>query len=120
VMTALLPIAVLIDQRSNTLGLKRAALVQRLGYRNIAKGLRSLEGLCNGELDRYPDLLSALPGTLGVSEREVSEAVSDTKKVLQAAYDKKCEEEEALYRRMFEPHAIILTEHSRPSQVFVV
>lgn len=119
-MTSLLPIAVLIERRSRMLGLKRTALVRRLGYRNIAKGLRSLEAVCSGGLARYPDLLRALPGALNMSDREVYEVASDTEVALQAASAKKDKEGEALYRRTFRPHAIILTERSLPAQIFVV
>jgi len=119
-MTSLLPIALFIEQRSSNLGLNRTTLVRRLGYRNVAKGLHSLDAVCKGQLDRYPDLLRALPVALDVADRDVAEAASDTQAALQAAYDEKREEEDALYRRTFQPHAIILTKRSRPTQIFVV
>jgi|SRR5690625_793792 len=116
-MTSALPIAALIEQRSSTLGLTRAALIQRLGYRNIAKGLRSLECLCNGDLDRYPDLMRALPSALCVSDEEVSNAAIDTSAALQAVHETKMKEDDASYRRTFQPHAVVL---ARPAQIFVI
>lgn len=116
-MTFALPIAALIDQRSSTLGLTRVLLVQRLGYSNIAKGLRSLECVCNGDLDRYPELMRALPSALRVSDQEVSNAAIDTSAALQALHDNRMKEDDASYRRTFQPHAVIL---ARPAQVFVI
>lgn len=116
-MTSALPIAALIEQRSSKLGLTPAALVQRLGYRNIAKGLRRLECVCNGDLGRYPDLIRALPNVLCVSDQEVSNAAIDTSAALQAVHDNSVNEDDAFYRRMFQPHAVIL---ARPAQIFVI
>lgn len=116
-MSSALPIASLIEQRTSVLGLTRAELVQRLGYRNISKGLRSLECVCNGDLNRYPDLLRALPGALEISRQETDDAVRDTLATLQAVYDEEMKIADASYRLTFRPHAVIL---ARPAQVFVI
>lgn len=116
-MSSALPIASLIEQRTSVLCLTRAELVQRLGYRNISKGLRSLEYVCSGDLSRYPDLLRALPGALEVSRQEIDDAVLDTLATLQAVHDEEMKVADASYRRTFQPHAVIL---ARPAQVFVI
>lgn len=119
-MISSLPIRVLIEQRSKQLGLKPAALVQRLGYQNISKGLRSLERVCCGELERHGDLMRVLPAALEVPESEVSKVIASTRAAMQAESDKKQKAEDTLYRETFQPHAVIVTEHSRPTQIFVV
>ena len=117
-MDSFLPIAVLIEVRLRALGINRAALVQRLGYANIAKGLRNLENLCHGDLDRYPDLVRALAGALDIPEEEVARAIRESRAALEGAARTDKEAQEALYRRNFRPHAVILTERSRPSPIF--
>lgn len=119
-MTSTLPIAILIKQRCQTLGISRSDLVTRLGYRNITKGLRNVQNVCNGKLVRYPALIRSLPNALNVSDRAVDTAINNTKAVLKAAAKNKQEHENALYRANFQPHAVILTERSRPSPIFVV
>jgi hypothetical protein len=55
-----LAIQVLIDERSRELGLSRSELVQRCGYKNISKGIRRLDELYAGDLQRTAHLLAGL------------------------------------------------------------
>ena len=44
-----LAIAALIRSRLTELGLSRGEFVKRLGYKNIAKGIRRIDVLCEGK-----------------------------------------------------------------------
>jgi hypothetical protein len=107
-----LPINTLITERRKALGLSRTDLIQRAGYSNIAKGLRRLDAICDGEFQVCRSLLHSLPSVLEVSPVVLARAVEDTKRQFQEA-------EEAAYRSSFVPHAVILTEREIPHPIFV-
>jgi hypothetical protein len=44
------PIHTLIENRRKTLGIRRSELTRRCGSKNVAKGLRRLDALCDGDL----------------------------------------------------------------------
>ena len=46
-----LAIATLIRSRMIELGLSRGEFAKRLGYRNIAKGIRRIDALCEGDIE---------------------------------------------------------------------
>jgi hypothetical protein len=46
-----LAIATLIRSRMAELGLSRGEFLKRLGYKNIAKGIRRIDVLCDGDLE---------------------------------------------------------------------
>ncbi len=102
----------LIRSRCRELGLSSAELIRRCGYANVSKGLRRLEQLGSGEFDRAAGLIRVLPSGLEVTLACVEQAVERSKRQLRDA-------EEAAWRRSFKPHAIILTESSRPEPIFV-
>jgi hypothetical protein len=54
----------LVSNRCRELGLGRADLIRRTSYKNLAKGLRRLDELFAGELERTKDLIRALPYAL--------------------------------------------------------
>jgi hypothetical protein len=56
----LLPIASLIETRSNELGVSFSQIVARSGYRNLPKGLRRLNELLNGDVSRAQVMISKL------------------------------------------------------------
>ena len=107
-----LPIQALISGRSEELGLSAVELVRRCGYKNIPKGLRRLEQLCQGDFARSTVLLHALPYALEVTAEVVKQAVEQTQQNLREA-------EELAWREAFRPHAIILTEREIPQPIFV-
>ncbi len=107
-----LPIATLVSSCCKELGLRPAELVHRCGYKNIPKGLRRLEQLCQGNFNSSDTLIRALPPALDVPVEVVRKAVEDTQRQLREA-------EEAAWRAQFVPHAVILTERQRPTQLFV-
>ena len=60
-MKSNLAIATLIQSRMTELGLSRGEFAKRLGYKNIAKGIRRIDALCEGDItgehSRLPDRL---------------------------------------------------------------
>ena len=107
-----LAIHALIDTRRNELGLSAVELIRRCNYKNVAKGLRRLEHLCNGEFNGQSGLIQALPDALGVSSEVVGQAVEETQRYLR-------DTEEAAWRAAFKPHAVIVTDRARPEPLFV-
>ena len=57
-----LAIATLVrSPRMIELGLSRGELAKRLGYKNIAKGIRRIAVLCDGDLEGTKHFLDVLP-----------------------------------------------------------
>src|SRR6266496_5343716 len=104
------PITALIEDRCRALGLTRQDVVRRAGYVNLSKGVRRLDALLAGDLHTTRGLIDLLPVALDVPVEVVTEAVEATKRELWAR-------EDAAYRAQFRPHAIILTEHERPTSI---
>jgi hypothetical protein len=105
------PIQALIEDRIRALGLKRRDLVLRAGYNNVAKGHRRLSELIGGDLDHHTGgLISRLPAALDVPAEVVNEAITATRQQQWEAAD-------AAWRAAFKPHAIIITEHTRPTSI---
>lgn len=96
------PIGKLIRERMKALGIVKAGLVSRLGYGNLARGLRRLDAaLRDGEAG--PHMLERLPAALEVSRAEVAEAHAATQPAI--ALDR-----ETARRASFHPHIEIGTE----------
>lgn len=107
-----LSIEILVRERCRELSLSPAELIRRCGYINVSRGLRRLDQLRNGDFERSAGLLDLLPKGLGVPAELVKQAVETSKREI-------AEAREAAWRRAFKPHAIILTEKSRPEPVFL-
>ena len=60
-MKSNLAIAALIRSRMTELGLSRGEFAKRLGYKNIAKGIRRIDVLCEGDIEGTKQFLDALP-----------------------------------------------------------
>lgn len=109
----------LVSNRCRELGLGRADLIRRTSYKNLAKGLRRLDELFAGDLERTKDLIRALPDALDTPDHVVETAVAETKQQLEEDALRIAQEKEAAWRATFVPHAIILTERARPEPIFV-
>jgi hypothetical protein len=109
----------LISDRLRVLGLRRADLMRRVNYKNIAKGLRRLDKLLAGNLDKTRDLIHALPAALDVSSEVVEHAIEETRRQIAEAQEAKRQALGAAWRAAFKPHAIILTEKTIPQPIFV-
>jgi hypothetical protein len=114
-----LPVARLITGRCRDLRLSQADLVRRSGYSNIPKGLRRLEELLAGDLTKTKVLIEALPAALSLPAEAVLRAVHDTQRQLDERRRQQVDAEAAAYRAAFQPHAVILTERTVPSPMFV-
>jgi hypothetical protein len=106
-----LPIQNLINERCRELDLRRTELVVRCGYKNTSKGLRRLDQVNTGDLEKAVSLLRGLPKALQLSPEIVQGAVDETIRQIAAEAD-------ARYRASFEPHGYLLGTSDRPSQIF--
>jgi hypothetical protein len=112
---ALLAIQILINDRRRELGLSRPELVRRCGYRNITKGIRRLDELLAGGLQRTTSLLSGLAIALELSPDVVQRALNETQQQLEERASHAAAEAEAAWRAAFKPHGILLGTDVRPS-----
>ena len=69
------------------LDLGRGDLMRRVNYKNIAKGLRRLDKLLAGDLDKARDLIHALPDALDVSPEVVEHAIKETRRQIAKAQE---------------------------------
>jgi hypothetical protein len=113
------PIGTLVSNRCRELSVSKAELVRQAGYRNVAKGLRRLHELCSGDLSKSAVLIHGLPGALALAPDLVSAAVEETRRQVEQARHRAWAGEDERWRAAFKPHAIILTERSRPEPFFV-
>ena len=118
-MKSNLAIATLIRSRMTELGLSRGEFAKRLGYKNIAKGIRRIDALCEGDLEGTKQFLDALPQALQTSADTVKRALDHTVRELELAEKKEAAARDKIWRENFCPHAIILTERTVPSPIFV-
>jgi hypothetical protein len=82
------------------------------GYKNISKGLRRLDQVYAGDLEKTVSLLRGLPSALDLSPDIVQQAIDETIRQIAAEAD-------ARYRASFEPHGYLLGTSDRPSQIFI-
>src|ERR1700710_1291059 len=120
------PLAGLIQDRMQELGLTDEALGRRLGYLNPAKAAGRVHALCNGQpfsaKSRFA--LWRLPEALELPTDVVMQAIADTERLF-AEREREAEEqrrlaseaEEAAWRASFRPHAVIQTERTVPTQI---
>ena len=101
------------------LGLSRGELAKRLGYKNIAIGIRRTDVLCDGDLEGTKHFLDVLPQALETSADTVKRALEQTVRELELAEKQEAEARDKIWRENFRPHAIILTEQTVPSPIFV-
>jgi hypothetical protein len=67
-----LAIATLIRYRLTELGLSRGEFAKRLGYKNIAKGIRRIDVLCEGNIEGTKQFMDVLPQALETSAEIVT------------------------------------------------
>jgi hypothetical protein len=118
-MKSNLAIAALIRSRMAELGLSRGEFAKRLGYKNIAKGIRRIDVLCDGDIEGTKQFLDALPQALETSAETVKGALDQTVREIEFAAKQEAEARDKIWRENFRPHAIILTERTVPSPIFV-
>ena len=114
-----LAIATLIRSRMTELGLSRGEFAKRLGYKNVAKGIRRIDALCEGDIEGTKQFLDVVPQALETSAETVKRALDQTVRELELAEKQEAEARDKIWRENFRPHAIILTEQTVPSPIFV-
>jgi len=118
-MKSNLAIATLIQSRMTELGLSRGEFAKRLGYKSIAKGIRRIDALCDGDLEGTKQFLDVLPQALETSADTVKRALEETVREIELVERQEAETRDKIWRENFRPHAIILTEKTVPSPIFV-
>jgi hypothetical protein len=113
------PTATLIETRCLELGLNKARLVRLAGYKNEAKGIRRLNGLFAGDLETTRRLIQGLPAALNLPTNVVLGAVEQTRQQIASMKRRQDEQAATEWRDNFQPHAIIITERTRPEPIFV-
>jgi hypothetical protein len=98
---------------------RMAEFVKRLGYKNIAKGIRRIDVLCDGDLEGTKHFLDVLPQALETSAETVKLALEQTVREIELAEKQEAEARDKIWRENFCPHAIILTERTVPSPIFM-
>ena len=86
-----LAIATLIRSRTTGLGLSRGELAKRLGYKNLAKGIRRIDALCEGDIEGTKQFLDMLPQALETSAETVKLALDQTVRELELAEKQEAE-----------------------------
>ncbi len=108
-----LPIQELIEQRLAELGISRSQLAGRVGYNRIAKGLRKLDALMEGDTRNNRWISDRLPAAQELPEQTIEAALDETTALLRKTADD-------LWRSTFKPNCLILTEHNgRPRQITI-
>ncbi|MFZ3325669.1 MAG: hypothetical protein WA231_07145 [Methylocella sp.] len=113
-----LAIATLVRSRMIELSLSRGELAKR-GYKNLAKGIRRIDVLCGGDVEGTKQFLDALPQALETSAETVKRALDQTVREIKLVERQEAEARDKIWRENFCPHAIILTERTVPSPIFV-
>ncbi len=113
------PIHDLIENQQRRLGMRRSELARRCGFKNVAKGIRRIDGVCHGDLDSPAAkmVLEALPAALELDKDAVETAVRATAEIMAEAERRAAAEREATWRASFMPHAYLLGTETRPSQI---
>ena len=114
-----LPIGLLISTRQRELGITTAEIARRVGYRNIGKGIRRINELCQGDFRAAQFIVAGLPHALELPEDDVRRAIHATEDELAAQERAWIEEEERRYRATFRPHVLWVTEMLIPRPIFV-
>ncbi len=116
-MTDHYPIHELIENQQKRLGLRRNELARRCGFKNLAKALRRIDGVCHGDLDSpgAKMVLDNLAVALEVDKNVVEGAIAATAEVIADANRLAEEKRDAAWRASFKPHAYLVGSQNRPS-----
>lgn len=92
------------------LGISRNKLLHRMGYANLQKGRRRLQEIEAGNLRVAHLVKDRLAAGLDIPIETVIA-------VIEAEHASQARAEEAAYRTAFRPHAVLITERTRPSSI---
>jgi hypothetical protein len=118
-MNARYPIRELIETQMKQIGLGRGGLALRCGFKNVAKGLRRIDVLCDGDINskRATMVIDALPAALEIDKSKVDAALQETAKLIEEAEQRAVSAREAAWRASFVPCGYLLGTNTRPSQI---
>ena len=113
------PIHELIEARMKQIGLGRGELALRCGFKNVAKGLRRIDAVCNGDISSKGAtmVIDAIPAALEIDKNKVDEALQKTAKIIEEAEQSAAAAGEAAWRASFLPCAYLLGTNTRPSSI---
>src|ERR1700730_16344197 len=100
-MRSNLAIATLIRSRMTELDLSRGEFAKRLGYKNIAKGIRRIDALCEGDIEGTKQVFDVLPQALETSAETVKRALHQTVHEIELAEKRESEARDKIWRRIF-------------------
>ena len=101
----------LIQQRCKDLSISHHEVIVRSGITNIAKGLRRLQQVFDGDFISSRGLIERLPPALDLPKSVVEDAINASKQQI-------TDEIEAAWRSNFVPHALAITANNgRPRQI---
>jgi hypothetical protein len=115
------PIHELIENQAKRLGLGRNELARRCGFKNLTKGLRRIDGVCDGDLDSPGAnmVLDNLAVALEVDQAAVENAIAATAEIIAEANRLAEEKRDTAWRASFKPHAYLVGSEHRPSQITI-
>jgi hypothetical protein len=90
-----------------------------LDTKTLQKVIRRIDVLCDGDLEGTKHFLDMLPQALETSAETVKRALDQTVRELESTEKQEAEARDKIWRENFCPHAIILTERTVPSPIFV-
>ena len=100
-MKSNLAIAALIRTRMTELCLSRGEFAKLLGYKNIAKGIRRIDALCEGDIEGTKQFLNVLPQALETSAETVKRVLDQTVRELELAEKQEAEARDKIWRENF-------------------
>jgi hypothetical protein len=101
----------LIQQRCKDLSISHREVIVRSGITNIAKGLRRLQQVFDGDFISSRGLIDRLPPALDLPKSVIEDAINASKQQI-------TDEMEASWRSNFVPHALAITANNgRPRQI---
>ena len=115
------PIQELIEARMKQIGLGRGELASRCGYKNVAKGLRRIDALCEGDIDSEGAtmVIRALPAALEIDKSKVAAALQETAEIIEEEERRYVAAQEAAWRASFVPDAYLRGTDTRPSSITI-
>ena len=115
------PIHALIESQQKRLGLGRNETGRRCGFKNLAKALQRIDGVCHGDLDLLGAkmVLHNLAVALEVDKDLVEKAIRSTAEIIDKTERHGEFAWDAAWRASFKPHAYLVGSESRPSQITI-
>jgi transcriptional regulator with XRE-family HTH domain len=118
-MDTWLPIQILVNARLAALGISKAELARRCGCRNVDKGIRRINAICEGSIEhpRAREIASLLTKALEVDPTIFAEALLKSRMIVELDQSRREAEQENAWRDAFVPHGYLLTERNIPEQI---